>query len=344
MDSLTQIVLGGAVGEAVLGKKVGNKAVLWGAIGGTIPDLDTIPGQFMDTVSRLEVHRGFSHSIVFAILIAPLLGFLIHKLYQKKKEADWWDWTKLFFWAIFTHPLLDIFTTWGTQFFWPLEWRIALQSIFVIDPLYTIPFLICLLAVLFINRKSQKRRKWGRLGLIISSSYLLLTLGLKHYANFQFERLLENNSVAYKQFDSRPTPFNALLWTFNVETESDFLIAYYSIFDQGNGLAYKRIPKNEELLLPYRNNSKVERLIFLTKGFYTIEEKKEGLYMNDLRFGLIDGFSEAKNEFVFTYIIKPTESGIRIDQKENSFEGMQGVMVKLWQRMWGIELIKHRSN
>ena len=86
MDSLTQIVLGGAVGEAVLGKKVGNKAVLWGAIGGTIPDLDTIPGQFMDTVSRLEVHRGFSHSIVFALLIAPLLGFVIHKLYQRKNE------------------------------------------------------------------------------------------------------------------------------------------------------------------------------------------------------------------------------------------------------------------
>ena len=40
MDSLTQIVLGAAVGEAVLGKKVGNRAMLWGAVAGTIPDLD----------------------------------------------------------------------------------------------------------------------------------------------------------------------------------------------------------------------------------------------------------------------------------------------------------------
>ena len=111
MDSLTQIVLGGAVGEAVLGKKVGNKAILWGAIGGTIPDLDTIPGQFLDTVSRLEIHRGFSHSIVFALLISPLLGWLIYKLYKKKKEATIWGWTQLFFWCIFTHPLLDIYTT-----------------------------------------------------------------------------------------------------------------------------------------------------------------------------------------------------------------------------------------
>jgi len=42
MDSLTQIVLGAAVGEAVLGKKVGNKAMLYGAIAGTIPDLDVV--------------------------------------------------------------------------------------------------------------------------------------------------------------------------------------------------------------------------------------------------------------------------------------------------------------
>mgnify|MGYP001596902855 CR=1 FL=1 len=91
MDSLTQIVLGGAVGEAVLGKKVWNKAVLWGSIGGTIPDLDTIPGQFLDTVSKLDIHRGFSHSIVFAVLIAPLLGFLLKKLYKKKNEASTWE-------------------------------------------------------------------------------------------------------------------------------------------------------------------------------------------------------------------------------------------------------------
>jgi len=40
MDSLTQIVLGGAIGELVAGRKMGNRAVLWGAIAGTIPDLN----------------------------------------------------------------------------------------------------------------------------------------------------------------------------------------------------------------------------------------------------------------------------------------------------------------
>ena len=47
MDSLTQIILGAACGEAVLGKKIGNKALLFGAIGGTIPDLDVFVGNLV---------------------------------------------------------------------------------------------------------------------------------------------------------------------------------------------------------------------------------------------------------------------------------------------------------
>ncbi|MEQ8909973.1 MAG: metal-dependent hydrolase [Vicingaceae bacterium] len=336
MDSLTQIVLGGAVGEAVLGKKVGNKAVLWGAIGGTIPDLDTLPGQFMDTVSRLEIHRGFSHSIVFAILLAPLLGYLVHLIYKKKKETNWWGWTQLFFWSVFTHPLLDIFTTWGTQFFWPFEWRIAIQSIFVIDPLYTLPFLICLIAVLFSNRKAESRRKWNRLGLMISSVYLLFTVVVKVYINETFKELLLVNQIDYVQFDSRPTPFNSLLWTFNIEQEDHFLIAYHSIFDKGNELEIHRFAKNQALLKPYRNHPKVERLLFLTKGYYTIDDCGEYLCMNDLRFGLLDGMNKKPENFVFTYKISK-EKPLRVEQKENSFKGARKEVDKLWERIWGVK-------
>lgn len=127
------------MGEAVLGKKVGNKAMLYGAIAGTIPDLDALAGQFTDTITAVEIHRGFSHSIVFSLLAAPVLGFLISKL-ERKSPAGWMDWSLLMFWGLFTHPILDSFTTWGTQLFWPLDIRLAFKSVFVIDPLYTLPF------------------------------------------------------------------------------------------------------------------------------------------------------------------------------------------------------------
>ena len=337
MDSLTQIVLGGAVGEAVLGKKVGNKAILWGAIGGTIPDLDTIPGLFLDTVSRLEIHRGFSHSIVFAILISPLLGFLISKIYKKKNEANWWGWTQLMFWAIFTHPLLDIFTTWGTQLLWPLEWRIAIQSIFVIDPLYTLPFLLCLIVVLFLKRNNPKRFKWNRVGIIISSFYLLVTVGLKLYVDEIFENALNDANYKFSRFDSRPTPLNAILWTSNIELEDRFLITYYSIFDANRELEFLEFPKNEELLNPYRNDPQIEKLIQLTKGFYTIEKSSNGIAMNDLRFGLTEGFNQGKGDFVFTYLISKQNGKLQVEQKKQNFKGMDAAMLNLWDRIKGTD-------
>jgi len=85
MDSLTQITLGAAVGELVLGKKVGNRAMLWGAVAGTIPDLDVLAGSVTDEISALAYHRAFTHSLAFAC-IAPLgLGALVHRLYGGKE-------------------------------------------------------------------------------------------------------------------------------------------------------------------------------------------------------------------------------------------------------------------
>jgi len=216
MDSLTQIVLGAAVGEAVLGKKVGNKAPLFGAIAGTIPDLDVLARFFVDTVTATEWHRGFSHSIFFSVLFAPVFGWLVWKL-LKNKEASWRDWSWLFFWGLFTHPILDAFTTWGTQLFWPFKTRLAFQNIFVIDPLYTLPFMTLLILAIRHKRTSVTRRKLNYLGLIISSGYLLFTLALKgiSYKSFLFN--LENQGIAYSEISTRPSPFNAILWTANID-------------------------------------------------------------------------------------------------------------------------------
>lgn len=336
MDSLSQIVLGGAVGEAVLGKKVGNKSIFWGAIAGTIPDLDTIPGQFMDTVSRLSIHRGFSHSIVFAVLMAPLLAWVVRRIYKKDK-GTYWGWTQLFFWGIFTHPLLDIFTTWGTQLFWPLDWRIALHSIFVIDPLYTLPFLICLLVVLFLNRKSPLRTTINYLGIGLSSTYLAWTLVAKLYVDHKMEDYIKRNEIEVLSYQSRPTPFNTILWTFNIEQETAFIIKYYSLLDEEIEEAYFEIEKNHHLLRPYRNHSELEQLIFLTKGYYCIEPTNGGLLMHDLRFGMVDGLDEQNDDFVFTYLLQMKQGELEITQVEQSFKGTSIVLKNLWDRLKGIK-------
>src|SRR5690606_27263693 len=134
MDSITQIVLGAAVGEAVAGKKLGNKAMLWGAIAGTIPDLDIIANFWLDMVESISFHRSITHSFLFDFVVSPLLGYVLWRFY-KKEEASYTQWTMLFFLGFVTHIILDSFTTWGTQLFWPFSnTGIAFYNVFVVDP------------------------------------------------------------------------------------------------------------------------------------------------------------------------------------------------------------------
>ncbi|MFT5902381.1 MAG: inner membrane protein, partial [Bacteroidia bacterium] len=185
MDSLTQIVLGAAVGEAVLGKKIGNKALLWGGIAGTIPDLDVVYIWLKGggAIDEIVLHRGISHSITFAVLMAPVLGWVVNWLYRKSGEANFKQWTALFFFAIFTHPLLDCLTTYGTQLFLPFsDYRVSIATVFVVDLFYTLPFLLSVIALSFMNRTSGWRKRINYLGLGLSSAYLIVGLINKYVA------------------------------------------------------------------------------------------------------------------------------------------------------------------
>jgi len=332
MDSLTQIVLGAAVGEAVLGKKIGNKAMLYGAIAGTIPDLDIFASYFTDTVTALEIHRGFSHSIFFSVLFAPIFGWLISKI-ERRSIASWKDWSLLMFWGLFTHPVLDSFTTWGTQLFWPFEIRLAFKNIFVIDPLYTLPFLIFLILAMRAERGSQRRRKMNNLGLIISSIYLIISIGLKGITYLKFEEALEIQNISFLQIQTKPAPFNTILWTANVELEDAYLIGNYSLFDT-NPILFKSYPKNHELLGALKSEDKVKRLIAISNGWYTISQKVDQLYFNNLQFGVLDSNAEIPN-FVFSYSLIQENDEMFIEEVKRNPEEAKKLLMNLGSQILG---------
>ena len=338
MDSVTQIALGAAVGEAVLGKKVGNKAVLWGAVAGTIPDLDVIPGSFMDAVAGLDFHRGLSHSILFCLILAPIMGALIAKIHRQE-NADRWDWTRLLFWSLFTHPLLDSFTTWGTQLFWPFEYRVALKNIFVIDPLYSLPLIVCVIWLLFTGRESQLRRKLNIIGLSLSSGYLLLTLVNKQIMNQNFEDALKDQNIDYFRYTTQPTPLNNILWTVTAETEDGFYVGYHSFLDSNQDLHLLYFKKNHQLLGKIAEDEKVKKLIFLTDGYFAVESTEKGLAINDLRFGLINGWEAGRGRFVFAYDLEFSESNTNqqliISRKRTSINLSRAMLRQFWMRIKG---------
>lgn len=310
--------------------------MLYGAIAGTIPDLDTFVGYFTDTLTAIEIHRGFSHSIVFSVLFAPVFGYLISRI-ERKSTASWKDWSWLMFWGLLTHPILDAFTTWGTQLFWPLDTRLAFKSIFVIDPLYTLPFIIFLVMAMRQPKESEKRKKYNRLGIIVSTTYLLLTVALKGIAFMEFEESLEKQGIFYERIETRPAPFNTILWNANVEVADVFLLADYSFFDDGM-IRFKSFPKKHQYLGQLRDDPKVQRLIDIANGWFIITHRDGDLYFNDLRFGQINP-ADPDSPFTFSYrLIEEDGKVIRVEEAVRSRGDAKEMLGDLWERIKGNRL------
>lgn len=339
MDSLTQIVLGAAVGEAVAGKKLGNKAMLWGGVAGTIPDLDVLLNPFLGVVEELSWHRSLTHSLLFAVVAAPLLALLLRRLYPHS-EARYKHWFWLFFLGFVSHSLLDCCTTWGTQLFWPFStYGVAFYNVFVIDPFYTVPFLILLLWAATKDRKNPKRQNLNTLGLVVSSSYLVFTFAAKHTANQEFETSLQEQGIAWQDYISKPTPFNAVLWAVTVKTADGYYNGFYSLFDENKKVDFQYFPQQDELLAPYLPHPKLKRLLEITKGYYIVEKEQEKLLIHDLRFGQFNGWqkNEGKGEFAFTYTLQAEGEELEIGQKDFSFRPEDGYLQAYLNRIAGRE-------
>ena len=313
MDSLTQIVLGASVAEATLGKKIGNKAIALGALAGTIPDLDIISGFFVDDLTASVMHRGFSHSILFPFIAAPILAWILKKIYNNYTNVRFYDWLKMFFLAILTHPLLDAQTTWGTQLFWPFEWRIAIENIFIIDPIYTLPFLTFLVLTAFQNRLSSKRKLYNSLGLIISSSYLILTLCFKGVAHYMISKALDQNNIEYKDINTRATYFNSILWSGQIELEDSYMFTYYSLFDKSLPSFTKKFPKNHDKLEPYINENKIQQLIISSNGHYILTNENNELIFWNLKIGQ-KGFDKNASPYTWSYVIEKEKDKLKIKE------------------------------
>ena len=330
MDSFTQIALGIAVAEVCAGKKLKNKTFLYGAILGTLPDLDVLVGMFLNPVDAVLIHRGISHSLLLYLLVSPLLGWLISKI--EKQKISFFTATNMVFWILLTHVLLDMFTSWGTQILWPLEHRFALKTIFVIDPLYTLPLLIALVIV-WKTKSESLRYKYIKRGIVFSSSYLLLSCFIKLYTVTQFEKALTKQGIQYSEIIVKPTAFNLILWNANVATTDNYLLSDYSLFDT-QPISFIAYSKNNALEKRLAGNTDFEKLKKASEGWYIISQKAGNLYFNDLRFGLLND-NPANPQFAFSYQFVPKNSGLQAIEVPKSKRDGKRLLQKIFTRLKG---------
>lgn len=330
MDSFTQIVLGIATAELCAGEKLQRKTFLYGAILGTIPDLDVVLGKFLDPVSGVAIHRGLSHSLLFFALLSPILGWCITKI--ERGRISFRSACFLVFGCLCTHVLLDMFTSWGTQIFWPLPYRIALKTVFVIDPLYTLPLLISLI-IAWRKRTDSLRKKYVLRGIYISSLYIMVTCCLKLYALQQFKNALQYQNISYSDIIVKPTAFNCILWNANVSTTNAYLLGDYSLFDS-KPITFEYYKKNNALSEQLSGNPDFETLKIVSEGWFIITEKGGLYYFNDLRFGLLNKDPEHP-KFAFSYVFKSKNGILKAEEVAKQKRDGKALLIGILNRIKG---------
>jgi inner membrane protein len=287
MDSITQAALGAAVAEAGMGgKRLGNKAILWGIALGTLPDLDVLANPWLDSVQRLEWHRGISHSLFFMVLASPLIGWGISRLHHGRVSVARAGWTV--FAILFTHVLIDVFTVYGTMVFEPFsDRRIGANNLFIIDPLFTLPLLIGLVVAWFSRRDFARRRFWNWSGLALCTLYVIWSFGIKAMADQQFEKALRDQGLAFTRRMSAPTPFNSILWRGLADGPNGYWVGYWSLLDREKPIRFDFIPTNQELLADVAETRAVRRLIWFSDGYFSASRNAGELVISDWRFGEI---------------------------------------------------------
>jgi inner membrane protein len=328
MDSVTQILLGAAVGEAVLGRRVGRRALVWGGVCGLFPDLDVLV-PLGDAVKDFTYHRGVSHSLFVLAVLTPLFVRLI-LLAHPQTAVHRIRWFALVYLAFATHVLLDALTVYGTQIFWPLPTPPVMGStIFIIDPAYSVPLLAGVLAAFLFPRGATGRRV-NAVCLGLSTLYLVWTVGAKLQVNETARASLARQGIPHERVLTVPSPFNTILWRVLAMDDTGYYEGFYSLLDDGDeGMHFRRYESRPELIKPVAGHWPVKRLQWFTHGFYDVSIEGDDVVITDLRMGMEPGY-------VFRFKVAEFEDG-RIRPAETRRVPSRPRLEQLrwvWERIW----------
>lgn len=285
MDSVTQAVLGATVAAAIAPAGHRRKALLIGAALGTVPDLDVLI-DFGGAIENFTMHRGFSHSLWVLPFVGLALWGALLALWPAAR-VDRWRWLAAFEAALVTHPLLDAFTVYGTQLFWPMTTPpVSIGSIFIIDPAYTLPLLMAAVAAAIFGARPRAKAALV-LALLVSSGYLGWSLIAQSHIEGAVRAALDADGVADAKALVTPTPFNTLLWRIVVVyPDGDYGEGYYSFIDRPETIRLTIHPGNARALAPLRGEALLQRLEWFTHGFIAAEVVDGRVVAKDLRMGV----------------------------------------------------------
>jgi len=305
VDTITHIALGACIGEVLAKKQLGKQALVWGAVAQTIPDFDFVFSFWLEPSSNVLAHRGFTHSLLFVILISLLLAIVIQRSWGKA-DTSFSFWFAFFGVETLVHIFLDAFNAYGTAWFEPFShYRVSFNTLFVADPFYSIPLGISLVILVLLKIENRSRIYWAAGSLVVSSLYIGYALFNKFDIDEEVRANLALQNIQTEKYFSTPTPFNNWLWYVVASNESGSFVGYRSVFDEQTAFDLHFFPRKDSLLSLADDQEEVSRLKRFSQGFYTAELAGDTLIFNDLRFGQMLGWQDPLAGFVFHYYLHP---------------------------------------
>jgi inner membrane protein len=248
LDIVTQGVLGAAVGHAVLGRRIGKKAMAIGFLGGIAPDLDVLLVENGQSLDYWHYHRGITHSLLFGPVMGLPLAAIAGSIdrWRGAHPTPFTSWYLFWLLVLVTHPLLDLATHWGTAILMPLtDARFGVPALPVIDPAYTLLLVAALLAALIKGARTGSARHLVLGALAVSTLYI----GMGWGQHLKAERLaaadLDARGIQAAEVHAYTTLFSPWLRRLVVVTPDAHLVGFVSTL-RPQPIDWTQVPRDAE--------------------------------------------------------------------------------------------------
>lgn len=301
MDSLTHIVLGAAIGEAILGRQIGRKAALIGALAKTIPDFDILYTGLDDPLKYICHHRGHTHSLIWETLYAFPLAYIFYRIF--KREISFQKWIMLFLICLYGHSILDVCTNYGTRLFLPFtNHAFAWNNIAIADIFYTLPMLVMLIVALCYSRTNPRRRQW--IGALFAYCFLYIgyTFANKIYINHLYAQSIETENIPATRWMTNPTILTNFHWYALAANDSSIYVSETSVLFPPTKMTWTPYPRHRNLLNEYPDNNLVSTLKWFSNGYDITDTLGDTTMVYCVKFGRTNRrTSNPYESFVFHY-------------------------------------------
>ncbi len=313
MDSITHLALGAVIGRAMAGKIPPKKAMAVGAIAQSLPDIDFIASLWLDPANNLLAHRGFTHSILFAVTASSFLALIMDRQ-QKKAGVGVRYWSAFFILQVFVHLFIDVMNVYGVGLLEPFaHHRFSLNVLFVADPLFSFWPVIAAMGLMFTNMKKWQAR-WAMIGIGGPCLYLIVAITIKLSVLSASKKEFVRQDIDASKYMVTPTPLNTMLWYIVAEQRDGYLIGYRSIFDEESPI-FTFHPRNDRLLEPVHQYKDLQHLKRFSQGYYVVTDRNGDLIFNDLRFGQVFGWIDPHADFTFQYYLEQPDTNTMVVQR-----------------------------